>query len=702
MNHNQHHENFTRSPAEPQASRALRWQDRSLLIIAIILMALLMLRIETAHAQSPPPTVNDGDNWGLEVMTAGKTFRSLAIDTDIEVDINGLVARVRVSQRFRNLANDWAEAVYRFPLPPGAAVDAMRIETGGRVIEGEIQEKETAKRAYQQARSSGRTASLVTQQRPNQFETRLANIGPGEDVRVHISFLTRVDYRDGSFTLQLPMTFTPRWQNPAPRAVSMAWPQPSPTPIFSSQVTNDHYLTIAINLRLGMPLSQLESRHHDVDIHPTLDGYHVFLSNPDTRTDRMFELNWTPDLGLQPQPSLLTWDAGDAVYALLMLAPPLKAHVRPQARELIFVIDTSGSMEGASLVQAKSALLEGLALLGPEDSFNLVQFNSHTEILFESAASPDAASLLEASDYIQALVANGGTNMGPALSAALQFKADSGRLRQVVFITDGSVDDEADLLLQIARDLGDARLFTVAIGSAPNSWFMRKAAEIGRGNYSSIGRTQDVSERMNQLWKRIESPSLRDICVDWGMDSESYPEIIPDLYAGEPLWIIARLPHQPSDITVCGELDGQHWEAFSAPAVINSDNTIALMWARAKVDALEESRIFGLDEDVLRQEITAVALQYGLLTSYTSLVAIEHTASRPPGLGLVREAVPSLLPAGSASSVGFPGTATGWKVQLLLSLLTLLIATALFLLSSARVPMANLPSLSGRSNGQQA
>ena len=678
--------------------RSLRWQDRALLIIAIVLMSLLTVRIETAAAEE----------FGLEFQVGTEHVRSVALDTDINVDITGLIARVSVRQTFRNPGSEWAEGVYRFPLPVGAAVDRMRIETDGRILEGEIQQRESARRVYQQARDSGRTASIVDQQSTDQFETRLANIRPGATVTVEIAFLTRVEHSDGRYGLKLPMTFTPSW-NSAQASRAPAWPRVAPSPVLFGAAPlhtpepDDRYLSMTINLHLDLPLSHIESLHHDVDIHPTLGGYHVFLSDPEERTDRQFELTWRPDLGSQPNSSLLTWDGGDAVYALLMLTPPLEQYVHVQPRELIFVIDTSGSMEGTSLTQARSALQQGLQLLGPDDTFNLVQFNSRTEALFDLPVPPDPGNLLAATDYIDSLVANGGTDMAPALQFALQGEADPAHLRQIIFITDGSVDNEGDLLLQIAEDLGESRLFTVAIGSAPNTWFMRKAAEIGRGSHTAIGRSQDVTNRMNRLWSRIQRPALQDVCVDWGMESETYPEIIPDLYAGEPLWLVARLPYQPTDVIVCGDLAGQHWENTTIPVKVDSDDSIASLWGRGKVDALEESRIFGVDEVELKSRITDVALEYGLLTSYTSLVAVDRTPSRAAGHQLNSQQIPGLLPAGSTNStVGFSSTGTGWKTQLVLALITLALATALLFLATTRLPMANHPSLSGRSVGRRA
>ena len=674
------HPGFARLRANRRPSRpggGLPWQDRALLILAALLVLLLIVRVETARAET-----GDESFWGF-ADTAPGGARSVALNTAIQVEVTGLAARVKVTQRFRNDGTAWKEAVYRFPLPVGAAVDRLRIETDGRLIEGEIREKAEARRQYQQARSDGRVASLVEQQRPNQFETRLANIGPGEEIRVEIGFLATVDYVDGSFSLRLPLTFTPRYLGPNSSGIrtpgfsgSGAGPQPVLTP---GGKLDDHYLTIEVMLHSATDLMGIESGHHDVEIQPVPGGYRVFLSDPDTRSDRLFELGWTPELAAAPVPSLSTWDGGDAVYAQLMLAPPLAEALAPRPREVVFVIDTSGSMEGTSIRQARAALRQGLDFLDPADRFNLVRFDSETDLLFPESVPPSALFLAEAADFIDDLVAGGGTDMAPALDLAMDLPLHVGLLRQIVFITDGSVGNEADLLLQIGEKLGDSRLFTVAIGSAPNLWFMRKAAEIGRGTHTTISRQAEVGERMAALWARIENPAVEDLCVDWGMEAEFYPEIIPDLYAGEPLWLHARLPLEPRQVTLCGELDGRYWETTARVSPVPGGEGLAAMWARSKIEALEDSRIFGVDPAMVRLQALHVALDFGLLTPYTSLVAVDRSPVRPAGEPAGSEDVPGLLPAGSSTAVGFSATATGWPLRLALAMLSLFIATGMLL-----------------------
>lgn len=689
-------ENGARGEAShDNARRSLRWQDRTLLCLAVALMLTLLLRIETAGA----------DDWGLELRPAATQTTAnaddpatatvqLAMDTVIHVEVTGLLARVHVAQTFRNDSSAWAEGSYRFPLPDGAAVDRLWISVGDQVLEGEIHEREEATRVYQAARREGRAAGLVAQERQNQFRTRLANIAPGEDIHVVIAYLANVSYADGRFNLRLPMTFNRRFGAEAQPGTGRTAPRPE---MVSLNAAPEQPLKLQVDLLTDLDIGTIRSHHHDVSIDPAERGYRVTLADGLEHPDRAFELSWAPTLLDQPQSSLQTWDDGRDVYAQLMLVPPLEGALQSMPREVIFIIDTSGSMQGASMEQAKSALQRGVDGLEPGDHFNVIEFNSDTRLLWEASVPASAGSRDQAFRMIADLDANGGTVMAPALLAALGQPVSSHPggigvaatnvgdlrqpelLRQVVFITDGAVGNERELLAMVADHLDDARLFTVSIGAAPNNWFMRKAAEIGRGRHTRIGRVADVEERMSALWSSIRLPAVSDICLDWGIEAEYYPEVIPDLYAGEPLWVVARLPEPPDAVHLCGELNGAPWAHDALPMITDGSETLATLWARRKVEALQDGLVVGADPATTREAVTQVALEHSLLTPYTSLVAVDKTPRRPDGTAMATGNVPSLLPAGSTSNtVGFPTTATGWKTQLVLSLLVLAISGGLF------------------------
>ena len=231
-------------------------------------------------------------------------------------------------------------------------------------------------------------------------------------------------------------------------------------------------------------------------------------------------------------------------------------------REVIFVIDTSGSMQGPSIVQARAALTMALDRLQATDRFNVVQFNSYTETLFPEPVAATTANLAAALDYVAALEADNGTEMVPALEAAFAMPASAAHLRQIVFITDGAVGNEEQLLTLISQRLDCARLFTVGIGAAPNGHFMRSAAGIGRGTFTFIGADRDVQERMGQLFEKIESPALTDVELRWpeGLSAELALSSVPDVYYGEPVILTARLVGPVKGLlSLTGRSDSGYW-----------------------------------------------------------------------------------------------------------------------------------------------
>ena len=654
--------------------KKLRWQDCYMLTIAAVLLVLFLVRSNTAHAQEP---------FGLSLAGESTSSHTLALNTDLDIEISGLVARVWVTQAFRNDSLEWMEGIYRFPLPADAAVDRMHIVVGDRILEGQIKEKQEARKIYKEAAANGQTTSLVEQQKANQFETRLANIGPGEEILVTISFLQTVEYVAGEFSFRIPMTFTPRWEGRIEQVAATNIDLAPHIVHASLGSAKSHSVDIYIALNSSIALEYVESRYHDVDIVPVSEGYILSLNDPDPYMNRDFELVWAPQLEEAPLSAVMTWADSESAYALLMLVPPVADAIPELPREVVFIIDTSGSMEGASISQARAALLDGMQKLGSNDTFNIIEFNSGARALFPQSVPATTSYINSANKFIRGLDANGGTNMKPALALALQGYAIPGSLKQVVFITDGAVGNEAELFNDIAFWLGDTRLFTVAIGSAPNSYFMRKAAEIGRGTYTHIGKMNQVASEMNYLWDRIERPALSDICVDWGQDAESYPDVIPDLYAGEPLWLTAKFDSLPDSVTLCGHFGDRGWQQTVSLNSVPNSEIVATLWAKTRLAALEDSLLFGVPPEKVRQAITELALEHRLLSRYTSMVAVDKTPIRFPEEPLASQQLASLMPASKASQLQFANTATGWQWQLLFSAISLLGVLMLTWLSGA-------------------
>ncbi len=662
----------------------------------ILMLALVIAWLWTpvAMAQgSPPMDIQSGTL--LLKMQAG-LVTATRVNTDVTISVSGLVARVSVRQEFRNEGDDWAEGIYVFPLPDKAAVDRMRLHIGERFIEGEIREKEKARKDYERARNEGRKASLVEQQRPNLFTTSIANIAPRERVVVEIEYLEDLRYDNGTFGIRFPMTLTPRYIPGValPDRKGSGW-SPDTTRVSDAslitppQVTasRDHKTSLRASIDAGVPLEIVASRYHPVEVAEEQGRYTVSLANDPVPMDHDFELLWRPVPSAAPRAMVFRETIADQPHYLLMVMPPDVASEVPLSmpRELIFVVDTSGSMHGTSIAQAKKALSQALDGLSANDRFNIIEFNSMTRALFHQSVAADAVNIAHARNFVQRLEANGGTEMRPALRLALDSARSESYLRQIVFITDGSVGNEEELYTMIESRLGSARLFTVGIGSAPNSWFMRKAAELGRGTFVVISALHEVGEKMDRLFDKLGHPQVTNIDVSWpgGTVMEVYPGIVPDLYLGEPVTVRAKaaLPFPPgSTVRVSGDSTAGAWTR-ELPLDNGADNPgIGALWARAKIAALHDEERRGADAELTRIEVIDTAIAHHLVSKYTSLVAVDKTPVRPAGDPLASERVPNLLPYGQSMNAifGFPATATNALVLQRRGLLLLLAALLLF------------------------
>lgn len=616
------------------------------------------------------------------------------LKTDVDMQISGMVARVSVRQQFTNITDEWQEGIYVFPLPDNAAVDTLRMHIGERIIEGEIREREQAKAAYQKARSAGKKAGLVEQERPNIFTASVANIAPHEAITVEIRYQQSVHYDSGEFSLRFPMVVAPRyisgntkvqgygghgWATNTDIVEDAARITP---PVLHPDQGSINPVSISADLDAGFPLQHITSSFHRVrldEINPA--HYGIFLDGGEVPADRDFELRWQPEPAQSPRAALFSESHAGYQYALLMLIPPEQRNAASLHREVIFVIDTSGSMAGTSIKQARLALLDALDRLKAGDRFNIIQFNSYTSRLFQISQPASHAALRKARSWVRALEAGGGTEMAPALQAALEDNTEHSLVRQIVFITDGSIGNESQLFGIIDKNLGKSRLFTVGIGSAPNSYFMRRAAESGKGTYTFIGQVADVEDRMQALFSKLENPVLTGLSLN-NRDQELavWPERIPDLYKGEPLLLAIKAKQLPASIDIKGRIGNENWQSVLPLDGGKNSQGIARLWARKKIADLMNRWHLGEDRDRTRQMVIDTALEHHLVSKFTSLVAIDKTPSRVREALLKSRALPVNLPDGWQYEKVFgqlPATATPAMLHLIIGLL--LLAASIFL-----------------------
>ena len=701
----------------------------SLLGRAFFLAAVVGLLLTAAAVALPAPVREGQPALAPEKMPSGSFLMRRAkgepwaqaptLATEVSFRVAGVVARASVRQRFRNGSGDWVEGVYVFPLPETAAVDHLQMRVGERTIEGQIREREQAKAEYQQARDEGRKASLVEQERPNIFTTSVANLGPGEELVVEIEFQQTLAFDEGEVRLRFPLVVGPRYipgQQLLEGIQGLGWsPDTSDVPD-ASRITppllppgeaprdpvrqdreaaagpaggarGGNPVAIEVELDAGFPVEALKSRYHAILSEQKGEGrYAVRLRDELAPADRDFELAWTPRPGKMPRGALFREERAGATYALVTLFPPVGPAVEAARlpREVVFVIDTSGSMQGLSIQQARNALALAIERLGPGDRFNVIQFNSTTEMLWDEARSATPENRHAARSWVEGLRANGGTEMAAALEAALVGSDEPGLVRQVVFLTDGSVGNENQLFGIIRQRLGDTRLFTVGIGSAPNGHFMTKAAEFGHGTFTYIGDLREVGEKMARLFAVLESPVLTGIEMTWpqGVAVEAWPTRIPDLYLGEPVVVSVRLSGPADQVAVSGRRGSEAWTTAMSVAGGRRGPGAAVLWARRKIESLLDSLREGADPVAVRNEVVALGLEHHLVTKHTSLVAVDVTPSRPGDAELSSGALPTNLPHGWSHTGVFgelPQTATEAPLHALVSLIALLAAAALWM-----------------------
>jgi Ca-activated chloride channel homolog len=672
-----------------------------------LILLLLAVPWPVAFAQNRPQPDLTEEQAGTLLLKSSEDadpVDALRVSTAIRAEVIGNVARVHVTQQFANPSTDWVEGLYVFPLPAGSAVDELIMRIGDREVRGEIKEKQAARQAYEQAKSAGQRASLTDQERPNMFSTQVANIAPQSSVSIEIAYLETIPYRDSRYTLNLPLASTPRYNpeagvDPASHLAAQltrAINASIGTTLTPERVTSaQQHVDIDVELAPGFALQSVESLHHPVTVTRDSVGQHVKLSGSQVPADRDFELVWTPAKVPTLQASVFAERIGEATYALALLSPPALADANAkfdERREVIFIIDTSGSMFGPSIEQARAALQLGVDRLTSNDRFNIVRFSSDASSLFGAPQPATEMSRVLASRFIASLHASGGTEMKPALELAFSTPASPDMLRQIVFITDGGVSNEAEILTLIRERLGDARLFSVGIGAAPNAYFLHEMAAAGRGSYTFIAQREQVGERMQELFRKLEQPALVDLALRWPGDVQ--PELatsLPgDVYAGDPIVILARLPAMPSSgaLTLSGRRAGRAWQQQLPITLIDGQSGLSKLWARERIGELSRQKNVGGDTASLQQQILQLALQHQVVSEYTSLVAVDDTLVRPVDAALRSEQAPTSAPVGSywqTGSTAFTQTATPAPLWMLVGLMALMLAAALYGYRTARM-----------------
>jgi Ca-activated chloride channel family protein len=573
----------------------------------LVLIAAASVLFTAAAALEDPGT------GALVAETAAGRVELPVAELSVDLYVSGTSVRSTIVQRFENPGRDTIDATYVFPLPEGAAVDYLTLEVNGRRWVGEIQETEEARKTFERARVEGKRAGLVEQHRPNIFRTSVANIPAGSEVTVTLSFLDEAEWNDGVFMTVFPLTITPRYKAGETEATrSIGAPK----------------ATVHAYLRPGFPVAWVGSPSHELTRANVRDDVDVELQ---TAADRDFILGWKPVSTAVAFAGGVVEDRDEGRYLSVTVLPPDLGDdaARALPTQTVFVVDVSGSMEGPSIVQAKQALLAALDRLRPEDSFALIKFNDGFEPYLGRFEPAGAAELAAARAWVDGLQAGGGTEILPAVVEALaeSERGDPRALRRVVLVTDGAVGNEEEVLGAVEKSLGDTRLHVVGIGAAPNRWLMRKLAQSGRGVAEFVGSVGEVKDRMDALLARTERAVIGDVAI-LGIDAADLDlagRRIPDLYAGRPLTITARLAPGAvlPRLSVWGRARGGPVTIDLPVVEAKQESGVATRWARARIEALEDSKRSGADPASVRADVIELAKRFSLVTAYTSFVVVE-------------------------------------------------------------------------------
>lgn len=599
-----------------------------------------------------PVYTEPGDIPQLQVEVDGKTVDLPLQHTGVKADITGFVGRVTVTQTYQNPFDHPIEAVYVFPLPENSAVDDMRMKIGQRTIVAEIKKREEARRTYEQAKNDGHTAALLEQERPNVFTQSVANIEPGKKIDVVISYLQTLTYDAGKYEFVFPMVVGPRFNPGTPKQGSNSgtgWhpdtdkvPDASriSPPYLGGGMRSGHDISIEVVANAGIPIRSWDAPTHQVNETATYDGtLSLKLSDKDSIPNRDFILRYAVD-GKLPQATLLTHTDGKkgGFFTLVVQPPKLDVDKLVGHRELIFVMDVSGSMHGVPLDMGKDAMRQALRQLRPMDTFNVITFAGRTGQAFASPRPANQSNLKAAVEYVDGLKAGGGTQMIKGVEAALSPTVEPGRHRYVFFMTDGYIGNEkeihagtARLIAALAERGQKARVFGYGLGSSVNRHLIGGIADHGNGIAVYSSTREDPTGPVKQFFRYIDHAVMTDLDIDWGglEVTDVYPTVKPDLFASRPTIIHGRYRGAGKrTIKIRGVADGRAQTmslSTNLPKREPANEALATLWARSKIEDLERGMVRGSAPSKVVEEITQVGLDYRIVTQFTSFVAVDKS-----------------------------------------------------------------------------
>ncbi len=616
-------------------------------LLMLVLGVLVLPILIALHSLETTASAQTGDTQGslTAVDSAGKPKAMCPLKhTDVKAEISGFLSRVVVTQEFENPFKERIEAVYTFPLPQNAAVDDMTMIIGSRTVRGKILPREEAQAVYEAARASGQVASLLDQERPNIFTQSVANILPGEQIKITISYVETLRYEGGAYEFVFPMVVGPRYvpgnstqkrgfgfapdANQAPDA-SRITPKMLP-----AGMRGGHDISLSIALDAGLLVDTVASKTHPVDIErPDVRSARVRLKESAAIPNKDFILRYDV-AGRAIQDALLTHRSDKGGFFTMILQPPDRVTAEDVTpKELVFVLDTSGSMSGFPIEKAKETMKLALDSLYPSDTFNLITFSGDTSILFPQPVPATKTNLRKAQAFLESRSGSGGTEMMTAIKAALEPSDDQKHLRVVCFMTDGYVGNDMEIISEVQKHQ-NARVFAFGIGGSVNRFLLDKMVESGRGEVEYVALNDDGSAAARRFHERVRNPLLTDISVDWnGLPvADVYPQRIPDLFGAKPVILTGRFTSAGrGTIRLKGKIAGNDFVReiqVELPETMASHDVLSSLWARERIDNLMAQDYGGAQQGNMRSDlkdtITQLGIEYRLMTQFTSFVAVEE------------------------------------------------------------------------------
>ena len=559
-------------------------------------------------------------------------------ETDVLVNINGIIAETYVTQLYSNEGDAPINATYVFPASTRVSVHGMTMEIGDERITATIKEKEEARQEYEQAKSEGKSASLLEQQRPNVFTMDVANILPGDTVRIELHYTELIDTIDGVCQFVFPTVAGPRYASPTV-PTSMKTDRWIASPFLRNGVEPAEKYNITVNLSPGVPISDLVSDSHEIAISwNTKDSAQITLANPQEYAgNRDFLLSYRLT-GEDMNCGLILTPGKDENFFLLTVQPPERFDVAAiPSREYIFVLDVSGSMDGYPLETAKELIRNLVTGLRETDRFNVILFADETIPMATISLPATQDDVQRAISFIDMQCGGGGTQLAPALNTALSLPVQENTARSVITITDGYLSGEKEIFEIIRENLNTTNFFSFEIGSSVNRYLIEGIAKAGLGESFVVTDCLEASATAARFRSYIESPILTDIQVSWqGFDVyDVEPVNLPTLFASRPITLFGKWRGEPSgSIRITGMTgNGPYVREIpvSGATICPDDQSIRYLWARKRVERLTDYGCSDTDPSV-KQQVTSLGLKYTMMTPYTSFVAVTETIRNKTGL----------------------------------------------------------------------